>query len=607
MEVLKKDFEASLPAIREVILDADFISIDAEFTGLSTPDVRFNNTDDLQQRYHKVQQHVQAFTIVQYGVCAFKKTNTGYVAKPFNFYVFGGDNNNVQSYRTFLSSASSLSFLRSNHFDFNKLIDEGIPFYNYAEERNSYTANGGWDVISRHQETEDSNLGKYSRLFLEPFRKNLTNWLQEGATTPLNVPTQSGTHKKLVYQEIQQGRYAGYLKGVSKDSRSVQVIKVKSEDRFAKSSRSPALNFRHVIEAIKEADCPVVIHNGLYDICHTVDQFWHNLPDSIRDFKELVTSMWQNVVDTKYMAEFHPILRNCFNTSVLGSLYNTVEEELRNGGHIIRMGDGFERYSAKGSPNSSHEAGYDAYMTGVIYLGFIYYVKEKEEEERLKKDKNNITNGVDATKNETSTTTTKEPIFMDDSVTPYYNKIFVMRCDMPYIDLQDKETMHGNVQRNRFFLNDIPSGLTHTGIEKLLPEICPTSITWVNDNMAWLTVLQPNKIDLAPLGKLGLDRVRDFMEGGARFLDGQTYQIGAKAADMTLLSGEQWETLGLGTTTTTTTTTTQADSSSTTSSTVPMGASSYDDLDIPLPPSFRSAKRAQSPSTEDRNTKKTKN
>jgi hypothetical protein len=170
MEVLKKDFTASLPSIREAILDADFISVDAEFTGketglmsstfvltvisigLNTPDVRFNNSDDIQQRYHKVQQHVQAFTIVQYGVCAFKKTPSGYVAKPFNFYVFGGDNDNIQSYRNFLSSASSLSFLRSNNFDFNKLIDDGIPFYNYSEERNSYTANGGWNVISRHQE-----------------------------------------------------------------------------------------------------------------------------------------------------------------------------------------------------------------------------------------------------------------------------------------------------------------------------------------------------------------------------------------------------------------------------------------------------------------------
>jgi hypothetical protein len=87
--------------------------------------------------------------IVQYGVCAFKKTPQGYVAKPFNFYIYGGDNDNIQSQRTFLSNASSLSFLRSNHFDFNKLIDQGIPFYNYTEEGSVYTTSGGFDVIGR--------------------------------------------------------------------------------------------------------------------------------------------------------------------------------------------------------------------------------------------------------------------------------------------------------------------------------------------------------------------------------------------------------------------------------------------------------------------------
>lgn len=33
MEVLKSDFEKTLPVIKEALLDADFISVDAEFTG----------------------------------------------------------------------------------------------------------------------------------------------------------------------------------------------------------------------------------------------------------------------------------------------------------------------------------------------------------------------------------------------------------------------------------------------------------------------------------------------------------------------------------------------------------------------------------------------
>ncbi|CAO3593925.1 unnamed protein product [Absidia cylindrospora] len=391
----------------------------------------------------------------------------------------------------------------------------------------------------------------------------------------------------------------------------MEIIRVPDEKRFVKTSKSPDLNFRHVIEAIKDANCPVVIHNGMYDICHTVDQFWQHLPDQVLDFKTVVNDMWSNLVDTKYMAEFHPILRNCFSSSVLGTLFETVEDELKKGGHTIRMGDGFDRYSVDGSPESCHEAGYDAYMTGVIYLGFIYFVKEKEEENQAKLDSNTSAtqekSGSPASSPSTSITSTKDPIFMDASVTPYYNRIFLMRCDIPYIDLQGQETAVGNIQKNRFFLSNIPTGLTYHGIEKLYPDIQPTNLSWNNDNSAWITIRHTDKIDLVKLGILGSEPVREFIHG-SRQEEGTACHITAQAADMELLSGEQWEALQAKTsakespTTTTTTTTT------TVASVIPTGGSSYDDLDIPLPPSFTTNKREHSPPTgEEKDAKRTKN
>ena len=90
--------------------------------------------DDQQARYYKLCQSAKEYTVIQYGVCAFKKiSEQEYIAKPFNFYIFGGDTPTMNSQRSFLCSASSLQFLRSHNFDFNKWIDNGIPFYNFAE------------------------------------------------------------------------------------------------------------------------------------------------------------------------------------------------------------------------------------------------------------------------------------------------------------------------------------------------------------------------------------------------------------------------------------------------------------------------------------------
>jgi hypothetical protein len=60
---------------------------------------------------------------------------------------------------------------------------------------------------------------------------------------------------------------------------------------------------------IRKAKCPVVAHNAAYDIFHTVDQFWQYLPRTIEEFKTVTNSMWPNIVDTKYLAEHHPVLK----------------------------------------------------------------------------------------------------------------------------------------------------------------------------------------------------------------------------------------------------------------------------------------------------------
>lgn len=153
MEILKQDFVRSLPEVKKALLEADCISIDAEFTGtmgslavvhiltqsfshigLMTSGYHFQHSDDMNDRYLKMRQAAKEFSIIQYGVCAFKKVDDRhYVAKPFNFFIFGGDTEGMTSQRTFLSNASSLQFLREHKFDFNKLIDGGIPFYNYSE------------------------------------------------------------------------------------------------------------------------------------------------------------------------------------------------------------------------------------------------------------------------------------------------------------------------------------------------------------------------------------------------------------------------------------------------------------------------------------------
>ncbi|KAI9281930.1 CAF1 family ribonuclease-domain-containing protein [Sporodiniella umbellata] len=574
MEISKHNFESSLPFIREALIDADFISIDAEFSGLQPPNVGMLVTDDLSQRYSKLLKCVQEFTIVQYGVCAFKKNEKGeFVAKPFNFYIFGNDTDSVQSRRVFTSQASSLAFLRSNKFDFNKLIDDGIPFYNFSEESTFVSSIQGTTMMSRKTLIPESSLTNSGRSFLQYNRNSIEKWLQGDTEKPLVVQVNSLFFRKLIYQEISE-KYSGILVASQRDSRHLQITRLKENERREreKSVKSPTLNFRAVIELIKEAECPVVAHNATLDIFHTVDQFWEYLPKSIEEGKQTINSMWDNIVDTKYMAQFHPDLKTCFDSTVLGSLYNTVTEELNTTGKSVTMADGFDRYTQEDN-QKEHEAGYDAYMTGVIYIAFIMFINQKkletaeakkqieqstpkameedkkedeseeeseEEEESSEEEESEEEGEVSDDDDSEDRAPESSNMFLSKDLRSYYGRLFLMRSEIPYINLKGNEEVIIPILPNKFFLRNIPEGMTNVGLEKLYPTIQPAAVSWINGHSAWISLKDDSKIPLVRLGLLGMSTVQSFLRGASREVEGVAHGINKDASRMELLSHERW-------------------------------------------------------------------
>lgn len=213
-------------------------------------------TDDLTQRYNKIKSCVQEFTIIQYGVCAFKRDKkTGdFIAKPFNFYIFGNDSTDIHSRRVFTSTASSLAFLRSNKFDFNKLIDEGIPFYNFTEEGSFSSTQSGtsmlnrrtyikgkkkrkmYNLISLYFLHKESSLTTNGKNFLDNARTAIATWLQGNTEKPLVVQTNSHFYKKLITQEVLE-KHNGYVQVAPRDSKHVQLVRLKEEEKKQREAK----------------------------------------------------------------------------------------------------------------------------------------------------------------------------------------------------------------------------------------------------------------------------------------------------------------------------------------------------------------------------------
>lgn len=123
------DFESVLDGLKEDIQESTFLTIDTEFTGLDDGTSKCSGMDTPAERYKKVKQSSMQFLIVQFGLSAFKcdKSSNRIIYKTYNFYTFPNVSPRSSGSQDlkFLCQASSISFLSSHGFDFNKLFREG--------------------------------------------------------------------------------------------------------------------------------------------------------------------------------------------------------------------------------------------------------------------------------------------------------------------------------------------------------------------------------------------------------------------------------------------------------------------------------------------------
>ena len=118
------DFKEALPLVGESIAKADFLVIDTEFTGLiNGRDVSM--FDSPQEYYNTLLNGSTDFLLIQYGLCAFywNDEEKHYMNDAYNFFLFPRGRPGPD--KIFLCQSSSLDFLSSQGFDFNKLIREG--------------------------------------------------------------------------------------------------------------------------------------------------------------------------------------------------------------------------------------------------------------------------------------------------------------------------------------------------------------------------------------------------------------------------------------------------------------------------------------------------
>ncbi|KAH8552055.1 ribonuclease H-like domain-containing protein [Umbelopsis sp. PMI_123] len=569
MEVLRSTFLEKLPEIKSAIDNAAYIAIDTELTGLSRPINSYRATDDVATRYEKVSQSSREFSIIQFGLACFHwdADKRAFVAKPFNFYIFPNGEPREAGERFFTCSSSSLTFLKECNFDFNKLIKEGIGYLT-DEEAEMYL-----ERVNITRTKEDIAIDDQNRSFFEATREAIDDWLQTQSSKTLNIEAANSYLRRLVYQIISEGKYNGFLAAKSLDKRQMQIRKLTEETRNMNQTTLPDINFCKVIEYIKNANCPLIGHNCFLDICQIISQFCQRLPDDVQEWKSLVQKSFKRVIDTKHLSN-HPKIKEFLPSTALGPLYeNMSRDPFKSHGPKIILHKDFNRYNLDdNSDDIAHEAGFDALMTGVVYLRMAYYILRNEVLDTMESDTITSTAvdtaglGSESSPSSSSVSDMEEGEYdgaqtIDGigedgdpsqllntctSITDFYDKMHLMRCELYFVDLKGEsegKMTNRDLRKNVFYLHNIPTGMSTYGLELLYGDLCPVSIHWKTNSSAWLTVKHENRVELAKPGLLGMDVIKPFVEDDTKFSIASNNGITPEAANIEMLTSQEYHDL----------------------------------------------------------------
>nr|CAD7586096.1 unnamed protein product [Timema genevievae] len=316
----KEDFRAVLSELKNTIPSCHFLAIDGEFTGLLVGD-KINAYDSPAKQFSKMRQESMEYLLIEFGLCVFhyNKDKNSFTHRGYNFYVFPRQFSQRSYDPQFRCSSSSLSFLISHGFDFNKLFKDGIhyttdsqmePLRANLEEKQklrnikSLLQTESIPIPDIHVPLIEDNFINISLIKLISIDR-IEKFLAVKEPEELQLDQYNGYVRKLLYQEVGKRFPHAYLetRTASDGNRTMFVMrsdgdenrKKLEEDKINKEINEveEATGFCEVINLISLSRKLVVGHNMMLDLCHILHQFCDTLPFEYKGFKEMANNIFK--------------------------------------------------------------------------------------------------------------------------------------------------------------------------------------------------------------------------------------------------------------------------------------------------------------------------
>ncbi|XP_076253340.1 pre-piRNA 3'-exonuclease trimmer-like isoform X2 [Rhynchophorus ferrugineus] len=425
-EVNATNFKTLYPEIEKTLKESKFIGLDIEFSGLN-PLKEYTSSlfDTPAERYQKLKENVKSIIPLQIGLTAFifdSKTNS-YCGKIFTFYVQPACFQHI--HRKFYFQSSTLNFLKSYNFDFNKFVYSGIPFINKDQEQ---------ILRKKFKNNECSETNVNCKELLEEILENegevIRKWHDkikpgEFLTVP-RVCSKECDNEEIKYflHQILRSRLKNIWTCTEKGEFIVKKVtneerdKLEKEDHLDEDLLKHLVGFSNVIRLITSLQKPIIGHNCILDLLLLIHNFEKELPESYTEFKRLIIKLFPIVFDTKTVS--YGLLKKIpidarWNDKGLNHIFNYFKNE--QGRHIVKNSPIIDFEHSDDTYGKLHNAGWDSFCTGYIFIRMAHICLYKK---------------YPATKSFV-------PNEYIGALMEYKNKINLIRCSVPTINLDDTD------------------------------------------------------------------------------------------------------------------------------------------------------------------------
>ena len=311
----------------------------------------------------------------QLGICTFSLDNesNSYIARPFNIFTLPNSSDHPMNIHP-----SSMKFLVENGFDMNKLFKNGI-YCTRIKDASLLPTNNKKSFYKLGRNSEEAVMSYVNKVLEFVNNRDLTSF-------QLDVPSK-------YVKDILQGP-CGALKYFKNLKYHIFLEEIKSVMKIDKiQGKEPIFNppqrenlmttdeeiFNNIgatliFAEILKKKIPLVLHNSLFDIGYLYTHFIKGLPNNLDEFKNDIITLFPSIYDTKAIAKSIDI--PALKRVNLEGLYQTCLHSITFKDTVrYCLDDKFHGYL---NEEKTHEAAYDAYITGVSFLHLREYLKKTQ-------------------------------------------------------------------------------------------------------------------------------------------------------------------------------------------------------------------------------------